>query len=233
MKNRQLMLSTLSGFTQTLLRPYDIDAVLHDLAERVCEVLGLAGSGVWVVNDDKITYATSVPEWAATLEQAQESAQAGPCVDAYRTREITAVADLRDQQDRWPAYCAAAAEVGVLAVAGIPMHVDEVVVGALNLYSGTLREWTADDLMAAQVLANMATGYLINATELRNHRQLNEQLQQALESRVVIEQAKGLIAATHGTTVDIAFTLIREYSRSNRIALRAVAEDVVNRGLRV
>lgn len=233
MYDRDLLVSELSGFTRTLLRPYDLDVALEDLAERVTDVLRLAGSGVSLVENDRLTYATAVPARVARVEQAQDESQNGPCMRAYRMREVVAVPDLRMHTEEWSAYCAAAQQVGVLAVAGIPMQFEDTMVGALNLYADGVRDWTAADLAVAQVLADMATGYLINASQLSQQQQLNEQLQRALDSRVVIEQAKGVVAATHGTSIDQAFQLIRQHARSHNASLRAVAEAVVHVGLKL
>lgn len=110
---------------------------------------------------------------------------------ACYTGEVVAVADLARTSDGWDAYRSVATELGVGAVAGVPMSLGGQVVGALNLYASGVRDWSEQDLAAVQVLADMCTGLLINASQLRQQEQLSDQLQQALHSRVVIEQAKG------------------------------------------
>lgn len=120
---------------------YRVDAVLKDLAERVSEVLGLAGSGVSLMQDGRLTYATSVPERFSTLERAQQDTQAGPCVQACRTGEIVAVPDLSVHTETWSADCAAVHDAGVRAVAGIPRCLEDMAVGALNRYAAEPREW--------------------------------------------------------------------------------------------
>lgn len=231
--DRDLLLSTLSGFTRTILAPYDLNAALEDLAEGATEVLGLAGAGVSLIKDGWLSYATCIPSGLAALEQAQEQTQTGPCADAYRLREIVSVPDLSLHAHQWPDYWAAGAETGVVAVAGIPMHLDDTMIGALNLYSARVRDWSDEELAIAQILADMATGYLINASQLSQQQQLNEQLQQALDSRVIIEEAKGMVAATHRISIEAAFELIRGHARNRNASLRAVAEAIVNLGLRV
>ncbi|MDN5780225.1 MAG: GAF and ANTAR domain-containing protein [Humibacillus sp.] len=233
MYDRDRLLPTLSEFARTILGPYDLTSMLEDLAEAATDVLRLVGCGVSLITDDRITYAATVPGRLAALERAQERAQAGPCVQACRSGKIVAVADLGLRSQDWGVYCAAGAEAGVLAVAGIPMTLGETRVGALNLYADSLREWSSDDLAIAQVLADMATGYLINASEANKQQQLNGQLQHALDSRVIIEQAKGMVAATHGVTVQAAFGLIRAHARSHNASLRLVAEAIVHLGLRI
>lgn len=233
MYDHELLLSTLSGFTRTLIRPYDVDAVLQDLAECVSAVLGLVGSGVSLLKDDRLIYATAVPDRISALGQAQERTQAGPGVEACRTGEIVVVPDLALRTGVWGAYCAAAAQAGVMAVAGIPMRLETRRVGALNLDAAEVREWAPEDLAVAQVLADMATAYLINASQFGQQQQLNDQLQRALDSRVVIEQAKGIVAATRGMSIEAAFELIRQRARNRNASLRSVADAIVHLGLEV
>jgi len=113
------------------------------------------------------------------------------------------------------------------------MRLAEVSVGALNLYSTQPRQWSDEDITVARVLADAATRYVVNASKLRQQEQLSEQLQQALGSRVVIEQAKGITASRHSVTIDAAYQLIRVHARSNNASLRTVAEAIVSVGLRV
>jgi len=121
----------------------------------------------------------------------------------------------------------------VAGVAGIPMRLADKVIGSLNLYSTEPREWSDEDIAVAAVLADVATSYLVNASKLRQHEQLSEQLQHALESRVVIEQAKGITAQQQGITVDQAYQRMRRHARSHNASLRAVAEAIVGVGLQV
>lgn len=233
MYDHQTFLHTVSDFARLLLTPYDVDATLQELAEQATAVLGLAGSGVSLVVDDQLVFATAVPGGFAALEQTQQASQEGPCVQACRTGQVVAVADLSGESNRWDAYRAVASDLGVGAVAGIPMSLSGQVVGALNLYASGKRDWSAEDLAAVQVLADMATGFLINASQLRQQEQLSEQLQHALDSRVVIEQAKGIVATTHKESVDRAFDRIRKHARGSNTTLRSVAEAIVQHTVRV
>ncbi len=232
MYDRDLLWSTLIGFTRTIVGPYDVNTMLEDLTSAATGLLRLVGTGVSLIQDGRLTHATSTSR-LSSLELAQEQTQSGPCVQASRTGEVIAVPDLRIHAQEWGAYCAAGAETGVLAVAGIPMTLGETKFGALNLYAAGVREWSVDDLAIAQVLADMATGYLINASQLSKQQQLNEQLQHALDSRVIIEQAKGMLAATHAISIEAAFELIRGHTRRHHASLRSVAEAIVNLGLRI
>jgi AmiR/NasT family two-component response regulator len=113
------------------------------------------------------------------------------------------------------------------------MRLADKIIGTLNLYSAGPREWSDKDIAVARVLADVATRYVVNASMLRQQEQLSEQLQHALESRVVIEQAKGITAQKNSVTVDQAYRLIRRHARNNNASLRMVAEAIVAVGLHV
>lgn len=224
-------MQTLSEFAATLVKDFTVSDVLHDLAERATAVVGADGAGVSLQHDGHLRFATALDERCSRLERVQESEQAGPCVDALRAGKVVAVADLAAAPG-WGAYGIAAREAGIAAIAGIPMRLGGQKIGTLNLYSNTRREWSEEDLDAAHVLADIASSYVINASKLAQQRRLNEQLREALNSRVVIEQAKGILAAERGISVDDAFELLRRHARSYRTSLRSVADAVVNLGLR-
>ncbi|MFC5728612.1 MULTISPECIES: GAF and ANTAR domain-containing protein [Nocardioides] len=227
-----LYLETLAEFACTLVASYDVSTVLADLTHRLTKVLDLIGCGVTLAKDGRLEYVTGVPEKIAALEREQVETQLGPCVTAYQTGETVAVEDLQDRADQWPSFVALAQRLGVRATAGIPMHLEGESVGAIDLYSVSPRAWTDRDLAAATVMANMATAYLLNASLYDRQRRLAEQLKTALESRIVIEQAKGVLANEHSISVDDAFERLRRHARTHGASVRAVAEAVVTVGLR-
>lgn len=232
MADYKLLATVLSEFAHTLVKQFAITDVLDDLAERVNQVLGIAGAGVSLQEGDRLRFVTAVDERTTTLERIQERDQAGPCIDAWRSQQVLALPDLRQLGGRWPAYVEAALDARILSVAGIPMRVNGRAIGALDLYAEQPTEWAGEDLAAAGVLADVATSYVINASELDRQRQTSEQLQEALASRIVIEQAKGMLAAERGVSVDEAFEMLRRHARSHNTTLRAVATAVVGLGLR-
>jgi len=231
--DQSLFLQTLSRFAKVLPAQYDLELALVELTESVAAVLGLVGSGVTMAEDGRLRFVTAVSQASGELERIQEEQQAGPCQDAYDTGDAVWVPDVRVETTRWPEFAAAATRLGVAGVAGIPMRLSNQIIGALNLYSSTPRVWSEEDLAAATVLADVATSYVINASKMRQQQQLSEQLQQALESRVVIEQAKGITAHQHSVTVDEAFHLMRGHARNNNASIRAVAQAIVAVGLQV
>ena len=233
MYDQTLFLQTLSRFARVLPAHYDVETALAELTESVTGVLGLCGSGVTMLEDGRLRFVTAVSEASGELERIQEEEQSGPCQDAYDTGEVVRVTDVRVETVKWPASAAAAKRLGVAGVAGIPMRLAGQIIGALNLYSAEPREWSEEDLAVAAVLADVATSYVINASKIRQQQQLSEQLQHALESRVVIEQAKGITAQQNAVSVDQAYHLMRGHARSNNASIRAVAEAIVAVGLQV
>lgn len=231
--DHSLYLRTVSEFSSLLLTPYGVDAVLRDLMTRLVDTFGLAGSGVALARDGRLEYATAIPERVVALEQCQTRFQAGPCIEAYLNGEVVAVSDLAARAEEWPDYCAVADGAGLSSVAGLPMLLNGTPTGAVNLYATETREWPEEDLDAAVVMANMATSYLVNASKLRQHEQFNEQLLRSLDSRPVIDQAKGVMSATQGVSVDEAFELIRRHARSRQVTVLAVSDAIVNNGLRL
>jgi len=234
MYDQPLFLQTLSRFAVVLPGRYDLEATLTELTESLTSVLGLSGSGVTMADDGgRLRFVTAVSQASGDLERNQELQQAGPCRDAFDTGEVVRVTDVRKESSRWPEFSATAARLSVAGVAGIPMRLADKVIGALNLYSSEAREWTDEDIAVAGVLADVATSYVVNASKLRQQEQLSEQLQQALESRVIIEQAKGITAQQKSVSVDDAYQMIRRHARNNNASLRVVAEAIVAVGLHV
>jgi GAF domain-containing protein len=233
MYDQPLFLQTLSRFAVVLPVRYDLEAALSELTESVTAVLGLCGSGVTMAEEGRLRFVTAVSQASRELERNQEEQQAGPCRDAYETGAVVRVTDVRKESTRWPELSATATRLCVAGVAGIPMRLADQIIGALNLYSPEPREWSDVDIAVAGVLADVATSYVVNASKLRQQEQLSEQLQEALESRVVIEQAKGITAYKNAVTIDQAYQLMRRHARNNNASLRLVAEAIVVVGLQV
>jgi len=233
MYDRPLFFQTLSRFAVVLPGRYDLVATLSELTQSFTEVLGLSGSGVTMAEDGRLRFVTAVSTASEELERSQEKWQAGPGRDAYETGEVVRVSDVRLESVRWPEFAEAATTLNVAGVAGIPMRLADKVVGALNLYASQPRDWSDSDVAVASVLADVATSYVVNASKLRQQEQLSEQLQEALESRIVIEQAKGITAQQHAVSVDEAYQRMRRHARANNASMRVVAEAIVAVGLEV
>lgn len=233
MHDHSLLLRTLSEFSSKLLAPYDVDTVLKDLMERLTELLSLAGAGVALARDGRLEFTTAVPEHLIEVERVQIQHQSGPCMDAYVSGKVVPVPDLATSRERWPEYCLVAERLGLVSVAGIPMRLSGNAFGCINLYGSGPRSMTEDDISASVVISDMATNYLINASKLRQQEQLSEQLQHALDSRAIIEQAKGIVANEHDITVEEAFNEIRAYARNRNVTIRSLTEAIVHLGLKI
>ena len=187
------------------------------------------------MEDGQLRFLTAASQALADLgrDHAQLHPFPCPCRDAYSTGEVVRVTDVRADSTRWPEFAASATRLSMAGVAAVPMRLNDQVIGALNLYSPTPREWSDADMAVAGVLANVATSYVVNASKLRQQEQLSERLQEALETRVVIEQAKGITFQQNSVTLDEAYQLMCAHARKNNASLRVVAEAIVAVGLHV
>src|SRR3954454_722850 len=223
------LLDSLERFASVLTSGYGVGDVLHDMTEEITQAIGLTGAGVTLVFDGRQRFVTAAIDAIAEVERVQEEHQRGPCVDAVAAGTSLTVDDLEasDASERWPEYSQAAAAAGIGAVAGVPMLSEGAAIGALNLYDSAPRDWSAEDLRIAAVFANIATAYLVHASAAQQHQRTAEQLQQALNTRLVIEQAKGVIATKRAIAIDDAFGVLRKYSRDHNTRIHEVARAVV------
>ena len=235
MGDTNVLLDALSGFARDLTGRGDAGDMLRDLTERATDALDLAGAAVTLVRAGEMSFAVSPSEVVADLERVQERHQAGPCAVAATTGHVITIRDLAEGRyaDDWPEYTAHAQQVGIRAVAAIPMLADGEPLGVVDLYSAPPRDWNPHDLQAAVILVDIASSHLARAVELQQQRRTAEQLQRALDSRIVIEQAKGMLAAAHGISVDDAFKILRKHARDHNARLHDVAAAVVNLGMRL
>lgn len=232
MNDRLRLTESLIEFARTLTGRFDIGDVLNDLAARLPRVIGTAGAGVSLWSEEHLSFATASCERTATVERVQEQLQAGPCLAAIMSGNDVVISDIGELAHRWPEYAATAERLGIVAVAALPMR-NAVKLGAIDLYDTQVRRWTCEDIGTARVFADIATGYLLSASELEREHSTVEQLQLALDSRVVIEQAKGIVAHANCISVDAAFSRLRKYARDHNAGLREVANAVVSLGLSV
>ena len=206
---------------------YDVTEMLARLADRAVVVLDLAGAGIVMGDGDGVlTTVAATDGRARRMERDQMGRGDGPCYHAFRSGQVITVQDL-ESDDRWPDHHEVARAIGYRGVVGVPMPLGEAPVGALNLYDSDARDWTDEELEAAILLANMAAGYMVTARSLEDSQVLADQLQHALESRVLVEQAKGMLATHHGIHVDVAFERLRAHARSTRRRVVDLARDLV------
>ncbi|PRY12883.1 GAF and ANTAR domain-containing protein [Kineococcus rhizosphaerae] len=218
----------------TLVDDFDIVDFLHVLTERCVELLGVGAAGLMLSDErGRLRVVAGTSQTTRDLELFELEVEEGPCVDTFATgRAIRNVEiDTESAGRRWPRFCAAARAAGVAHTSALPMRLRGEVIGALNLFADGPTDQAGLDL--GQAMADIATIGLINERSLRERTLLSEQLQAALNSRVVIEQAKGVLAARLDTTVEDAFTRLRRHARREGTTLTAVAAAVIAGDLRL
>lgn len=231
MTDQQALTRVLRHFARTMAAHYDTTQVLYDLSDSVNDVLGATAAGVAVLDDeDRLRFVTATDGAAGEAEHVQERLQNGPCVESVRTNEPMAVEDVRSCRERWPEYAHAVEEIGFRGVLGIPLVLGDRRVGSLDVYSTEPRVWDDEAIDAAQVLADIGASYLLNASELAEAQRTAEQLQTALDSRIVIEQAKGVLAERLGVSTDEAFQRIRASARRQSTKVAEVCRRVIETG---
>ncbi|MBY5163191.1 GAF and ANTAR domain-containing protein [Salsipaludibacter albus] len=228
MLNHAALLRAYEGYARALLQTYDIGEMLYRLTDQVVEVLEIDGAGVVLADDDdQLALVSTTDKRVATLQELQLENGRGPSIQAFHDNAQVASSDLA-ADDRWPELAAAARDQGLAAVAGLPMPVHEQRIGALDLWTVEPHDWTDEELRVGQVLANMASGYVLNNLELSESRDLAQQLQHALDSRVIVEQAKGIVAGKLDITPSDAFGLLRRHARSTSTKLHHVCQRIVD-----
>jgi GAF domain-containing protein len=212
----------------TLVDDFDVIDFLHVMTERCVQLLGVSAAGLLLTDGrDTLQVVAASSERTRLLELFQLQADQGPCVECFRTGQPVSVADLRSA-GRWPRFTAAAAEVGFTAVHAVPMRLRTEVIGALNFFDVNPGALGADKLRIGQALADVATIGLLQQRAIHRRDVLTEQLQTALNSRVLIEQAKGVLAERLHVDVADAFTLLRNGARSHNRRLSDLAQAIVD-----
>jgi GAF domain-containing protein len=212
----------------TLVDDFDVADFLHVLTERCVHLLGISAAGLLLTDgQDNLKVAAASSERTMLLELFQLQADQGPCLDCFRTGQPVSVADL-PAAGRWPRFTAAAAEVGFAAVHALPMRLRTEVIGALNFFDTKPGALDDGKLRIGQALADVATIGLLQQRAILHRDVLTEQLQTALNSRVLIEQAKGVLAERLHVDMADAFTLLREGARNHNRRLSELAQAIVD-----
>ncbi|MEV0405180.1 GAF and ANTAR domain-containing protein [Actinoallomurus sp. NPDC050550] len=216
--------------TDTLVDDFDIIDFLDRLAARCVELLGVAACGLLLVDHrGKLNLLAASTEQARLLELLQLQGSQGPCLETYHGGRAVHCLDLAGAEAtvRWPRFAAAAAAAGFTSVHALPMRLRTDVIGAMNLFSAGQDPPDGATIELGQSLANAATIGILHQRALHHREMVAEQLQGALNSRILIEQAKGFVAERQGVSVDEAFDVLREHARTNNRKLLDVAEAVI------
>jgi GAF domain-containing protein len=212
----------------TLVADFDLIEFLHSVARHATRVSSAAAAGVLISGRDRgLHHVGASSDDVHLLELFQIQYAEGPCVDCYASGERVLVRDLTTATDRWPEFAPRALELGMAAVYAFPMRLRDRVIGGLNVFHTTSEEFGPRELRVLQALADVATISLIQEQAIARAEVLTEQLQLALNSRIVVEQAKGAVARTFGISVDAAFELLRRHARATQRRLTDVAHEVV------
>ncbi|MDQ1464396.1 MAG: hypothetical protein QOC73_1337 [Actinomycetota bacterium] len=220
--------ATLIRLADTLVEDFDLLDVLDELANDCVRLLGVTAAGLLLAgpgNELHVVAASS--ERTRLLELFQLQRDEGPCLDCYRTGQSVSAPDLEAQSATWPAFAEAALMTGYRAVHAVPMRLRQQVIGGLNLFRAEVGALSEPAGRLAQALADMATITILQERALRESEQVAAQLQVALVSRVVLEQAKGVLAERGELNMDDAFQVLRKYARDHNQRLQEVSRGIV------
>jgi GAF domain-containing protein len=224
-----LLSDTFVDLADTLVADFDVIDFLHMLTDRSVALLSASAAGVMLADPrGELRVAASSNEAAGVLELFELQNDQGPCLDCFRTGRPVTAADLTGPAQQWPRFAAAAIEAGFRRVEALPMRLRDQVVGAMNLFRAEPGPFDPADLRIGQALADVATIGLLHERNVRRTETVAEQLQRALNSRVIIEQAKGKLAERLSMEMDQAFDLLRDYARNSNQRLTDVAANFVN-----
>jgi GAF domain-containing protein len=225
---------TLVKLADTLVADFDVVELLTILADRCVEVLDVDAAGLMLVAPDgDLRVMASSSEAMRVLELFELQSEEGPCLDCYRTGQPVVNQDLAKVNSRWPRFAAEALAAGFQSVHALPMRLRGSVIGALNLFHVEPGEMVEADVEAAQALADVATIGILQHQAAVDANVINDQLNNALNSRIVIEQAKGVVAEREGLNMEQAFARLRTHARSHSLRLVDVAHDVIDGTLAV
>ena len=212
------------------------DGTVHDVLVRVAQMSTAAlpvtrFAAITMVVEGTLTTGVFTDPVASQIEQVQFDSGEGPCVDAYRSGEIRVIESTADER-RWPDFCSACVRYGIGSTLSIPMTVETHTTGALNLYSREERAFDCSSVETASVFAAQAAILLASAEVSRAALARAAQLQQAMESRSSIEQAKGIVIATTRCTPDEAFAVLVTQSQKENRKLHDIAREIVEHASR-
>jgi transcriptional regulator with GAF, ATPase, and Fis domain len=234
MQNEPLLIRTLVELADTLVDDFDVVDLLTLLSTRCVEVLDVAAAGIMLAAaEGDLRVVASSNETMRLVELFELQSDEGPCVDCFRTGVLVTRDDLATATDSWPNFASVAMKAGFQSAHALPMRLRGSVIGALNLFRSEIGALEEGDVLAAQALADVATIAILQHRVGLEANLLNEQLNEALNSRIVIEQAKGVVAERAGVDTDEAFRRLRSYARGNNLLLADVAREVASGKLAV
>jgi len=229
MSRETRLAQTMVELADNLVDDFDVVDLLTLLANRCVDVLDVSTAGLILVVDGTLRLMASSSEAMRVLELLELQAEEGPCMECYRSGRPVVNVDLATAEagERWPRFVPEARAAGFRSAHAVPMRLRGTILGALNMFRSGVGEMADDDIVAAQAFADIATiAILQNRASLRAQI-VNEQLSHALTSRIVIEQAKGVLAERASLNMEDAFARLRSYARNNNLRLADVAHEVI------
>lgn len=225
--DNQLLMPTFVAMADTLVDDFDLMDLLSLLTDRCVEIFGVSAAGIMLAGPDgRLRLAASSSEVMRTLEIFELQASEGPCLDCFRTGHAVENQSLASAP-QWPGFAPEAMRVGFASAVALPLRLRREVLGALNLFGAQPVAVAPSDLVAMQALADVATIAIVQYRAAIDAKTLNDQLTAALQSRVLIEQAKGVLAERLGADVGVAFDAMRRFARRRGLHLTEVAQGVV------
>lgn len=226
------LVETFVTLTDSLIADYDVVDVLQTLVDRAVELFDAAAGAIHLKNDrGALEVVASTSERSSFIGLLQLDAGEGPCIAAVTSGELVTSRDADDLEQHWPRFAAASRERGYAGVHAIPLRLRDEVIGSLNLFRETEGALNGPDARAAQALADVATISVLQQRSLEQATVTAAQLQRALDTRLVIEQAKGYLARAFDTDTDTARELLRRYARTTQQRLSDVAAAVARNEL--
>lgn len=226
------MVQTFVELADTLASDYDVGEFLQLLAHRCVDVLDATVGGVLLEQGGELALAAATSDAMDKLERWELEQEEGPCYDAYRRVEQVVAPDLATASDRWPGFAPKATEMGLHAALAFPLRLRDDCIGALNLYLADRRPFGDEAVGVGQAFADVAAIGILQERAVSDAERRAGQLQQALTSRLVIEQAKGILAERYGIGLEEAFDALRRFSRAHRVKVHDVARRITtNEGM--
>ena len=224
----QVLAETFVLLADTLVDDYDVVDLLDQLVVASIELLGVAAAGLLLKDHrGKLAVVASSSEEMRLLEIFQLQNDEGPCLDSVRTAQSVTSGNLAADVGRWPVFVPTALSAGFQSVFAVPLRLRDATIGGLNLFGDLPQELSPAGMQLAQAMADVATIGILQQRATSRSTMLAEHLQHALNSRIAIEQAKGVLAERNGIGMEAAFNALRRYARNNNLKLAEVAIAVV------
>lgn len=228
------LVETFVELADNLVDDFDVIDFLHMLTRRVTGLLDAAEAGILLADPQgTLQLMASSSEQTRALELFLLQNEEGPCLDCYRSGEQVIVENLDAEEKRWPRFVPEARKDGFAAVHALPLRLRRDLIGVLGVFGAASGRLSDADIRACQGMAHIATISLLSRRASGKSHDVIGQLQEALDSRIVIEQAKGVIAERSGIGPDEAFQALRRYARNHNLRLNEVARDTVHGNLRI